>query len=79
MIIEMGFVIGPLYLIGSVLALINAVKIDPSSRLALLLAPSIAYFLSRGLAENYTLLGLGNFASSLVVLMVAAAINHRAR
>lgn len=79
MIIEMGFILGPLYLVGSILAMKRAVQVAPGANLSLLLAPSLAYFLMRGMAENYTLLALGNFATSMMVLFVAIALNHRAR
>lgn len=79
MIIEMGFILGPLYLVGSILAMKRAVQVAPGASLSLLLAPSLAYFLMRGMAENYTLLALGNFATSMMVLFVAIALNHRAR
>jgi O-antigen ligase len=79
MIIEVGFILGPLYLLGSILAMKKAAQVTPTANLSLLLGPSLAYFLVRGLAENYTLLALGNFATSMMVLFVAIALNHRAR
>ena len=79
MLIEMGFLFGILYSIGSILAIIRTIKVNSATNLSLLLAPALAYFLVRGMAENYSLLGLGNFASSIMILIVAISINHRAR
>jgi O-antigen ligase len=76
MFIELGLLLGPLYTMMAAFVLWKAAKLRATSNLAILLAPSLAYFLMRGMAENYTLLALGNFATSTMVLMASAAINN---
>jgi O-antigen ligase len=76
MLIELGFIFGPIYLFGSMLAFICSLTTKSASRLAVITSPALAYFLTRGMAENYSLLALGNFASSLMVLFIAISINH---
>jgi hypothetical protein len=76
MLIEMGLLLGPLYTAGCIWIMSKAIKLKGHGNLAVLIAPALAYFLVRGMAENYSLLALGNFATSTMTLFACAVINH---